>query len=130
MSTAHNTFHLKRSRFAIMFQCLLLSLMGLLLFKTLSFILFLFFFCISIFCLYWHIRQPKLSFLQYLDELDWTLMLQGSSQIQRVKINKFINHHIYIVVYFDDYPCKSMVVWCDQLPLQQWKNLQTLVKLF
>ncbi|MFI7966410.1 hypothetical protein ACFMKD_20755, partial [Acinetobacter baumannii] len=37
---------------------------------------------------------------------------------------------LFVVIYFEETPTNIAIVWFDQLPIQQWKRLKVLEKLY
>lgn len=128
MYTDHNAFILKRSRLAIAFSLLIFILITILSFETLPVLIFLLIFIIQIIIYYFFIKNIKLFSLHYLDHDEWTLSFNQQNKTERIHITRLINHHLYIVIYFDGSKRDSVVIWCDQLSANQWKNLVVLAR--
>lgn len=81
----------------------------------------------SLFFLY---KIPKAVYLAYLDDEQWTLIIQHKTPIkQRIIIQHMIDHLLYIVVYFESEQQKqSIIIWQDQLDSLHWKGLKTRAK--
>ncbi|WP_143222553.1 hypothetical protein [Acinetobacter sp. ANC 4648] len=74
-------------------------------------------------------QQDQIEQLEQLDHSEWTLRFKKSQELQRVKMDKMIDHHFYIVVYFQSKTLKPMIIWKDQLSQLSWKSLKMQVKL-
>lgn len=116
-------YELKRSRLSIVFQLLLLLIISLVIFLTIDF-------TISIMSLFgmllgfaWFLARPQLNNLAHLDHNEWSLKFTTDEKIHRVTFIKMINHHFYVVIYFNHNKQKSVVIWKDQLDVQSWKRL-------
>ena len=125
----HRHFQLKPSRLAYVFQLSIYAVLMLVLYQLLplgvwlialvaGFVLYLFF-----------LRGPQHFQLQHLDGRDWSLSLQKQTNAQRVQISHIVDHRAYIVIYFQHFRAKPMLVWCDQLSITQWKALKILTKM-
>ena len=73
--------------------------------------------------------MPQPICFEHLDAREWSLSSAQSEQIQRVSVSHIIDHQLYIVVYFQHFRAKPLLIWMDQLPRQQWKALKKLAKL-
>ena len=118
-------YTLKHSRLSTVFQFLVLMLISVALFSTLHLV-------VAVMCLLgmlaawiWFKRAAKLQYLQHLDQLEWSLKFQNKSTIQRVRLEKMIQHYFYVVIYFQDKKHKPVLIWKDQLDLISWKKLLT-----
>lgn len=60
----------------------------------------------------------------------WSLSFHSEQTISRVEILKIIDYQIFIVVYFEGHKTLTSVIWFDQMPLSQWKQLKTLEKFY
>lgn len=74
-------------------------------------------------------KSAATDFFEHLDAREWSLSSAQSEQIQRVSVSHIIDHQLYIVVYFQHFRAKPLLIWMDQLPRQQWKALKKLAKL-
>ena len=129
MYTDHNAFILKRSRLAIAFLLLTFILITILSFETLPVFIFLLIFIIQSTIYYFFIKRMKLFSLHYLDHDEWTLLFDRQNRTERIYITRLINHHLYIVIYFEGSKHDSVIIWCDQLSVNQWKNLVVLARI-
>ncbi|WOE31182.1 MULTISPECIES: hypothetical protein [unclassified Acinetobacter] len=104
--------------------------MSFILFKVLALGWFLLCLIIATLHFYLHIQAAQVTVFQQLDHHDWTLISTRSTAIARVSIKAIVNHQLYIVVLFKSSQHRRMVIWFDQLSVQQWKKLRVLAKLF
>jgi hypothetical protein len=122
------TFQLKASALALVFHfAVFIVLMGLL-YQVL--LIWLWAICVVIgLAFYFLFFKSKTNVcLQYLAEDEWTLTVPNS-HTQRVKISHLIDHQVYVVIYFKHAAAKPLLIWCDQLPKKQWKNLKIMTTL-
>ena len=130
MSTANRVFELQSSRFMIVLQLLIFIFLAVLLYHVLFLGIWLL--CLGIMAIVWFrfLQQPQVRRFEHLDGQDWSFEFANSDlPVQRWQIVKMIDHHCYIVLYFSSSQNKNCIIWWDQLPVTQWKNLKTLVKL-
>ena len=130
MSTANRVFELQSSRFMIFLQLLIFIFLAVLLYEVLPLGIWLL--CLGIMAIVWFrfLQQPQVRRFEHLDGQDWSFEFANSDlPVQRWQIVKMIDHHCYIVLYFSSSQNKNCIIWWDQLPVTQWKNLKTLVKL-
>ena len=130
MSTANRVFELQSSRFMIVLQLLIFIFLAILLYHVLP--LWIWLLCLGIMAIVWFrfLQQPQVRRFEHLDGQDWSFEFANSDlPVQRWQIVKMIDHHCYIVLYFSSSQNKNCIIWWDQLPVTQWKNLKTLVKL-
>ena len=130
MSTANRVFELQSSRFMIVLQLLIFIFLAVLLYHVL--LLGIWLLCLAIMAIVWFrfLQQPQVRRFEHLDGQDWSFEFANSDlPVQRWQIVKMIDHHCYIVLYFSSSQNKNCIIWWDQLPVTQWKNLKTLVKL-
>lgn len=122
-------FQLKTSRLAYVFQLSIYAILMLVLYQLLPLAMWLIS-LIAGFVLYlFFLRGPQHHKLQHLDGRDWSLTLKAQADVQRVQISHIVDHRLYIVIYFQHFRAKPMLVWCDQLPLIQWKALKVLTRM-
>ena len=127
---ANRVFELQSSRFMIVLQLLIFIFLAVLLYHVLPLGIWLF--CMGIMAIVWFrfLQQPQVRRFEHLDGQDWSFEFANSDlPVQRWQIVKMIDHHCYIVLYFSSSQNKNCIIWWDQLPVTQWKNLKTLVKL-
>ena len=130
MSMANRVFELQSSRFMIVLQLLIFIFLAILLYQVLP--LWIWLLCLGIMAIVWFrfLQQPQVRRFEHLDGQDWSFEFANSDlPVQRWQIVKMIDHHCYIVLYFSSSQNKNCIIWWDQLPVTQWKNLKTLVKL-
>ena len=127
---ANRVFELQFSRFMIVLQLLIFIFLAVLLYHVLPLGIWLL--CLGIMAIVWFrfLQQPQVRRFEHLDGQDWSFEFANSDlPVQRWQIVKMIDHHCYIVLYFSSSQNKNCIIWWDQLPVTQWKNLKTLVKL-
>ena len=127
---ANRFFELQSSRFMIVLQLLIFISLAVLLYHLLPLGIWLL--CLGIMAIVWFrfLQQPQVRRFEHLDGQDWSFEFVNSDlPVQRWQIVKMIDHHCYIVLYFSSSQNKNCIIWWDQLPVTQWKNLKTLVKL-
>ena len=127
---ANRVFELQSSRFMIVLQLLIFIFLAILLYHVLP--LWIWLLCLGIMAIVWFrfLQQPQVRRFEHLHGQDWSFEFANSDlPVQRWQIVKMIDHHCYIVLYFSSSQNKNCIVWWDQLPVTQWKNLKTLVKL-
>lgn len=124
----HRCFKLKPSRLSVVFQCLVLGLIMLTLYQTLTMLgLVLSMLLLSLTYVFF-LRQDQIQQLEQLNATEWTLCFKQSGQIQRITIDHMLDHHFYVVVYFQSKQLRPLIVWRDQLTEVSWKSLKTQVK--
>ena len=127
---ANRVFELQSSRFMIVLQLLIFIFLAILLYHLLP--LWIWLLCLGIMAIVWFrfLQQPQVRRFEHLHGQDWSFEFVNSDlPVQRWQIVKMIDHHCYIVLYFSSSQNKNCIIWWDQLPVTQWKNLKTLVKL-
>lgn len=127
---ANRFFELQSSRFMIVLQLLIFIFLAILLYHVLPLGIWLL--CLGIMAIVWFrfLQQPQVRRFEHLHGQDWSFEFVNSDlPVQRWQIVKMIDHHCYIVLYFSSSQNKNCIIWWDQLPVTQWKNLKTLVKL-
>lgn len=130
MSTANRVFELQSSRFMIVLQLLIFIFLAVLLYHVLPLGIWLL--CLGIMAIVWFrfLQQPQVRRFEHLDGQDWSFEFANSDlPVQRWQIVKMIDHHCYIVLYFSSSQNKNCIIWWDQLPVTQWKNLKLLIKM-
>lgn len=121
-------FRLKRSKCALTFQLFIFAVLMFLLYQLLP--LFLWGVCGILGVLIYHLfyrKTPQVEQLEYLDGREWSLSTVKKTYC--VTISHVIDHQAYIVVYFQHAKARPLLIWCDQLPLKQWKSLKVLTKM-
>ena len=130
MSMANRVFELQSSRFMIVLQLLIFIFLAVLLYHVLPLGIWLL--CLGIMAIVWFrfLQQPQVRRFEHLDGQDWSFEFANSDlPVQRWQIVKMIDHHCYIVLYFSSSQNKNCIIWWDQLPVTQWKNLKLLIKM-
>ncbi len=123
-------FELKYSRVSVIFQLFVGLGLAILLYQLLTpmwwlcavillFIVFIFF-----------LKQVQISQIEYLDQKLWSVAYFSGKEIYRAEITKIIDYQLFVVIYFEETPTNIAIVWFDQLPIQQWKRLKVLEKLY
>ncbi|MHC6184974.1 hypothetical protein ACYU0V_02315 [Acinetobacter sp. X9] len=123
-------FELKYSRVSVIFQLFVGLGLAILLYQLLTpmwwlcavillFIGFIFF-----------LKQAQISQIEYLDQKLWSVAYFSKKEIYRAEITKIIDYQLFVVIYFEETPTNIAIVWFDQLPIQQWKRLKVLEKLY
>lgn len=121
-------FKLKRSWFALTFQLLIFVVLMFVLYQVLAFMLWAV--CAVAGLVVYHLfyrKSPQFEQFEHLDGREWSLTLKQKTE--RVMLSHVIDHQAYVVVYFQHAKVQPLLIWCDQLPMQQWKSLKTLTKL-
>lgn len=123
-------FELKYSRVSVIFQLFVGLGLAILLYQLLTPIWWLcaviLLFIGSIFFL----KQAQISQIEYLDQKLWSVAYFSKKEIYRVEITKIIDYQLFVVIYLEETPTNIAIVWFDQLPIQQWKRLKVLEKLY
>ena len=130
MSMANRVFELQSSRFMIVLQLLIFISLAVLLYHVLPLGIWLL--CLGIMAIVWFrfLQQPQVRRFEHLHGQDWSFEFVNSDlPVQRWQIVKMIDHHCYIVLYFSSSQNKNCIIWWDQLPVTQWKNLKLLIKM-
>ncbi len=127
---ANRVFELQSSRFMIVLQLLIFIFLAILLYQVLP--LWIWLLCLGIMAIVWFrfLQQPQVRRFEHLHGQDWSFEFVNSDlPVQRWQIVKMIDHHCYIVLYFSSSQNKNCIIWWDQLPVTQWKNLKLLIKM-
>ena len=123
-------FELKYSRVSVIFQLFVGLGLTILLYQLLTPIWWLcavvLLFIGSIFFL----KQAQISQIEYLDQKIWSVAYFSEKEIYRAEITKIIDYQLFVVIYLEETPTNIAIVWFDQLPIQQWKRLKVLEKLY
>lgn len=125
----NESYELKHSRLAIVFQLCLMICMSLVLYFVISLGVWLISMILILVILLWFNQKPKLIRLEQLDQAEWSLKFERQSNITQVSLSHCIDHQFYIVLYFSDKKIKNSVIWQDQLNLMDWKKLKIRAKL-
>ena len=127
---ANRVFELQSSRFMIVLQLLIFIFLAVLLYHVLPLGIWLL--CLGLMAIVWFrfLQQPQVRRFEHLHGQDWSFEFVNSDlPVQRWQIVKMIDHHCYIVLYFSSSQNKNCIIWWDQLPVTQWKNLKLLIKM-
>lgn len=119
----NESYALKHSRIATVFQLICFLIMNSLLFVLISFWLWLISFLLM--CLVWSIYRNKIN-VQKIEQLEydeWSIQYRNQSKIQRAILTNTIDHYFYVVLYFERDKPKNIVIWKDQLDKKAWKKL-------
>lgn len=125
----HLNFVFKRSRIAIALQALLLLFMSYCLYQTIHWLLWLCCVLFAVVSYLIYLKRPLVAQLEYLAEDDWSLKYTENNSVLSVKIDKVIDHQVYVLIHFQDKKQHSMLIWHDQVSKLQWKSLKTRAKL-
>lgn len=122
-------FKLKRSKCALVFQLFIFAVLMFLLYQLLPVTIWLVCGVIGlvIYQLFYR-KTPHIEQFEYLDGREWSLTAAAQGT-RRVLISHVIDHQAYIVVYFQHAKARPLLIWCDQLPFNQWKSLKVLTKI-
>lgn len=127
--SSHSRFQLKPSRFALAFQWVCLFIVSYCLFNIFNIVLWLVTVLVMVVIYFVFLKQAKIQKIEQLDHDEWSIQYLNSTDIQRSKIIRMIDHKIYIVIYLHDKKIKPLVVWQDQVSDIQWKMLKIRIKL-
>jgi hypothetical protein len=122
-------FILKRSYLALAFQALVFLIIALLLFQLMDLLIWGICIVASLAIYLCGLRFSPNLYFQHLDEREWTLKQAAQTEVQHLKISHVIDHHVYIVVYFQHFKQKPLLIWCDQVAWKDWKKLKMLAKM-
>ncbi|WP_133971650.1 hypothetical protein [Acinetobacter calcoaceticus] len=123
-------FELKYSRFSIIFQLFIGLSLTILLYQLLSPIWWLIALILLSISFLFFLKQSRISQIAYLDQKLWSVAYSSQKIISRIEITKIIDYQLFIVIYFEGAPIKVAIIWFDQLPLQDWKKLKILQKVY
>ena len=125
----NRSFNLRPSRLAIVFQVSILLIIAALLYVLLPLTIWLICCVIALSAYLWCLRLPPAKRLEYLADRDWTLSCLGLEAVKHVQISHVVDHQVYMVVYFQHFKEKPLLIWCDQVSWKEWKHLKMLAKL-
>ncbi len=125
----HLNFVFKRSRIAIALHGFLLLLMTYCLYQTMHWLLWLSCVLFAMVSYFIYLKRPLAAQLEYLAEDDWSLKYTENNRVLSVKIDKVIDHQLYVLIHFKDKKQHSLLIWHDQASKLQWKSLKTRAKL-
>lgn len=123
-------FELKYSLFSIIFQLFIGLSLAILLYQLLSPIWWLIAVILLSISFLFFLKQSRISQIAYLDQKSWSVAYSSQKIISRIEITKIIDYQLFMVIYFEGAPIKVAIIWFDQLPLQDWKKLKILQKVY
>lgn len=123
-------FELKYSLFSIIFQLFIGLSLAILLYQLLSPIWWLIAVILLSISFLFFLKQSRISQIAYLDQKSWSVAYSSQKIISRVEISKIIDYQLFMVIYFEGAPIEVVIIWFDQLPLQHWKKLKILQKVY
>ncbi len=123
-------FELKYSRISVIFQLFVGLGLAILLYQLLTPIWWLCAVILLFIGFIFFLKQEEISQIEYLDQKLWSVEYFSKKEIYRVEITKIIDYQLFVVIYLEEAPKNIAIVWFDQLPIQQWKRLKVLEKLY
>ncbi|MDX8156045.1 hypothetical protein SLJ62_10825 [Acinetobacter pittii] len=123
-------FELKYSRVSVIFQLFVGLGLAILLYQLLTPIWWLCAVILLFIGFIFFLKQAQISQIEYLDQKLWSVAYFSKKEIYRVEITKIIDYQLFVVIYLEETPTNIAIVWFDQLPIQQWKRLKVLEKLY
>ncbi|MBJ6353240.1 MULTISPECIES: hypothetical protein [unclassified Acinetobacter] len=123
-------FELKYSRISVIFQLFVGLGLAILLYQLLTPIWWLCAVILLFIGFIFFLKQAQISQIEYLDQKLWSVAYFSKKEIYRAEITKIIDYQLFVVIYFEETPTNIAIVWFDQLPIQQWKRLKVLEKLY
>ncbi|EXS23066.1 hypothetical protein QX205_02275 [Acinetobacter pittii] len=123
-------FELKYSRVSVIFQLFVGLGLAILLYQLLTPIWWLCAVVLLFISFIFFLKQVRISRIVYLEQKLWSVAYLSQKAIYRVEIAKIIDYQLFVVLYFEGGPTKIAIIWYDQLPIQQWKRLKVLEKLY
>lgn len=123
-------FELKYSRVSVIFQLFVGLGLAILLYQLLTPIWWLYAVVLLFIGFIFFLKQAQISQIEYLDQKLWSVTYFSKKEIYRADITKIIDYQLFVVVYLEETPTNIAIVWFDQLPMQQWKRLKVLEKLY
>lgn len=124
-----NTFVLKPSQLSIGFQSVILVLMAVTFYFSVGAIFAGILMLCVIAAIYVFKLRAKVVIFEHLDQSHWSIQYKNNPVIGSVILRNVIDHHFYIVCYFEEKKPSSLIIWRDQVELKQWKYLKTYAKL-
>ena len=125
---ANTAFYLRRSRVAIVFQICILILILSIVFNLLPLWLFCLTFLVVLFSFWLQLQRASLSYFEAFSLQEWSVAL-SDQQVERMQLLRVVDHHWYIVLYFQQQHRQNYVIWYDQLSSNDWKKLKLLAKM-
>lgn len=126
---ANTAYYLKRSRVAIVFQIGLLFLIQCLVSVLLPVWLAVLILIMLLFLFWLQLKRATLHYLEAFSIDEWSIRPTDQG-VQHMRLKRVVDHHFYIVLYFQQQSSCSYVIWYDQLTLKDWKKLKLLAKMF
>ncbi|PPC05643.1 hypothetical protein SOI76_02335 [Acinetobacter pittii] len=123
-------FELKYSRVSVIFQLFVGLGLAILLYQLLTPIWWLCAVVLLFIGFIFFLKQAQISQIEYLDQRLWSVAYFSKKEIYRAEITKIIDYQLFVVIYLEETPTNIAIVWFDQLPIQQWKILKVLEKLY
>lgn len=123
-------FELKYSRVSVIFQLFVGLGLAILLYQLLTSIWWLCAVILLFIGFIFFLKQAQISQIEYLDQKLWSVAYFSKKEIYRAEITKIIDYQLFVVIYLEETPTNIAIVWFDQLPIQQWKRLKVLEKLY
>ncbi|MBN6493392.1 hypothetical protein [Acinetobacter pittii] len=123
-------FELKYSRVSVIFQLFVGLGLAILLYQLLTPIWWLCAVVLLFIGFIFFLKQAQISQIEYLDQRLWSIAYFSKKEIYRAEITKIIDYQLFVVIYLEETPTNIAIVWFDQLPIQQWKRLKVLEKLY
>ncbi|MEO4210014.1 hypothetical protein [Acinetobacter pittii] len=123
-------FELKYSRVSVIFQLFVGLSLAILLYQLLTPIWWLCAVILLFIGFIFFLKQAQISQIEYLDQKLWSVAYFSKKEIYRAEITKIIDYQLFVVIYLEETPTNIAIVWFDQLPIQQWKRLKVLEKLY
>ncbi|AQV14343.1 hypothetical protein [Acinetobacter pittii] len=123
-------FELKYSRVSVIFQLFVGLGLAILLYQLLTPIWWLCAVVLLFIGFIFFLKQAQISQIEYLDQKLWSVAYFSEKEIYRAEITKIIDYQLFVVIYLEETPTNIAIVWFDQLPIQQWKRLKVLEKLY
>ncbi|MEB6624531.1 hypothetical protein [Acinetobacter pittii] len=123
-------FELKYSRISVIFQLFVGLGLAILLYQLLTPIWWLCAVILLFIGFIFFLKQAQISQIEYLDQKLWSVAYFSKKEIYRAEITKIIDYQLFVVIYFAETPTNIAIIWFDQLPIQQWKRLKVLEKLY
>ncbi|MEB7640800.1 hypothetical protein [Acinetobacter pittii] len=123
-------FELKYSRISVIFQLFVGLGLAILLYQLLTPIWWLCAVILLFIGFIFFLKQAQISQIEYLDQKLWSVAYFSKKEIYRAEIIKIIDYQLFVVIYLEEIPKNIAIVWFDQLPIQQWKRLKVLEKLY
>lgn len=128
-TSIHHDFKLQPSRLKYIIHSIAWLSFNAMLYALLPLHIWIFFILISlVLSLHFFWKEPKILYLGYLAEHEWTLIEQQKQKsiTQHYQIINMIDHILYIVVYFHpQHQRPPIIIWQDQVNELTWKGLKT-----